>query len=211
MALQWRHNGRYSVSNHQPRDCLLNRLFSHRSKKTPKLRIAGLWAGNSPVTGEFLAQMAINAENNSIWWRHHEVPARNQYSEVWYHSILSMIILVNASKRAIFMFPYYYYPVIIPIIKPGTPMYDILISRAKCWLSYFIYKYGRKHWTKHFCNTKMCLTWINWNTLWNMLKDKAICPFFKYAISEYILPSDATDTQCCMCLQIYVFHWFLIS
>ena len=29
------------------------------------------FAGNSPVTGEFPAQMASNAENVSIWWRHH--------------------------------------------------------------------------------------------------------------------------------------------
>ena len=29
-------------------------------------------AGNSPVTGEFPAQMASNAENVSIWWCHHE-------------------------------------------------------------------------------------------------------------------------------------------
>ena len=28
-------------------------------------------AGNSTVTGEFPAQMASNAENVSIWWRHH--------------------------------------------------------------------------------------------------------------------------------------------
>ena len=27
--------------------------------------------GDSLVTGEFSAQMAINAENVSIWWRHH--------------------------------------------------------------------------------------------------------------------------------------------
>ena len=27
--------------------------------------------GNSPVTGEFPAQRASNAENISIWWRHH--------------------------------------------------------------------------------------------------------------------------------------------
>ena len=31
-ALRWRHNERDSVSNHQPRDCLLNRLFRRRSK-----------------------------------------------------------------------------------------------------------------------------------------------------------------------------------
>ena len=50
---------------------LLNRLFRLRSKKTSKLRVTGLCAGNSPETGEFPAQMASNAENVSIWWRHH--------------------------------------------------------------------------------------------------------------------------------------------
>ena len=72
MTLQWRHDERGGVSNHQPHDCLLNRLFRRRSKKTSKLRVTGLCAGNSPVIGEFPAQMASNAENVSIWWRHHE-------------------------------------------------------------------------------------------------------------------------------------------
>ena len=71
ISLQWRHNGHDSVSNHQPYDCLLNRLFRRKSKKTSKLRVTGLCAGNSPWTGEFPAQMASNAENVSIWWRHH--------------------------------------------------------------------------------------------------------------------------------------------
>ena len=70
-SLLWRHNGRDCVSNHQPHDCLLNRLFRRRSKQTSKLRVTGLCAGNSPGTGEFSAQMASNAENVSIWWRHH--------------------------------------------------------------------------------------------------------------------------------------------
>ena len=74
ITLQWRHNGRDSVSNHQPYDCLLNRLFRRRSNKASKLRVTGLCAGNSPGTGEFPAQMASNAENVSIWWRHHEIP-----------------------------------------------------------------------------------------------------------------------------------------
>ena len=73
ISLLWRHNGRGSVSNHQPRDCLLNRLFRRRSKKTSKLRVTGLCVGNSPGTGEFPAQMASNAENVSIWWRHHVI------------------------------------------------------------------------------------------------------------------------------------------
>ena len=42
-------------------------------KKTSKLHGTGLFAGNSPGTGEFPAQMASSAENISIWWRHHAV------------------------------------------------------------------------------------------------------------------------------------------
>ena len=71
-TLHWRHNGCDGVSNHQPRDCLLNGLFRRRSKKTSKRRVTGLCAGNSPLTGEFPAQRASNAENFSIWWCHHD-------------------------------------------------------------------------------------------------------------------------------------------
>ena len=70
-SLRWRHNDHAGVSNHQPHGCLLNRLFGRKSKKTSKLRVTGLCAGNSPGTGEFPAQMASYAENVSIWWRHH--------------------------------------------------------------------------------------------------------------------------------------------
>ena len=70
--LQWRHNAHDDVSNHQTHHCLLNRLFRRKSKKTSKLRVTGLCAENSPVTGEFLAQRSSNAENVSIWWRHHD-------------------------------------------------------------------------------------------------------------------------------------------
>ena len=70
MYLQWDHNGRDGVSNHQLHGCLLNRLLRRRSKKTSKLRGTGFCVGNLPVTGEFPAQKANNAENVSIWWRH---------------------------------------------------------------------------------------------------------------------------------------------
>ena len=60
-------------SNRQPHDCLLNHLFRRRSGKTSKLRVTGLCEGNSSVTGEFPAKRASNAENVSIWWRHHMV------------------------------------------------------------------------------------------------------------------------------------------
>ena len=73
-SLQWRHKGHGVVSNHQSRQYFLNRLFGRRSKKTSKLRVTGLCAGDSPGAGEFPAQMASNAENVSIWWRHHVCP-----------------------------------------------------------------------------------------------------------------------------------------
>ena len=72
-SLQWRHNGCDGVSNHQPHGCLLNRLFRRRSQKTSKLRVTGLCEGNSLVIDELPAQRARNAENISIWWRHHVI------------------------------------------------------------------------------------------------------------------------------------------
>ena len=65
LSLQWRHNEHDGVSSHHHQDCLLNRLFRRRSKKTSKLRVTGLCAGKSPETGEFPAQRASNAETSS--------------------------------------------------------------------------------------------------------------------------------------------------
>ena len=48
ITLRWRHNGRDGVSNHQPHNCLLNRLFRRRSKKISKFRVTGLCVENSP-------------------------------------------------------------------------------------------------------------------------------------------------------------------
>ena len=80
---QWRHNGRDGVSSHQPHDCLLSRLFRRRLKKTSKLLVTGLCAGNSPVTVEFPTQRANNAENVSIWWCHHKNPVPQEIECFW--------------------------------------------------------------------------------------------------------------------------------
>ena len=71
MHSKWCHDERDGVSNHWGLDCLLNRLFRRRSKKTSKLHVTGLCEGNSPVTGEFPAQRANNGENVFVWWRYH--------------------------------------------------------------------------------------------------------------------------------------------
>ena len=64
-TLQWCYKEHDGVLNHQPHNCFLNRLFSHRSKKTSKLRVTGLYSGE--FTGEFPTQRASNAENFSSW------------------------------------------------------------------------------------------------------------------------------------------------
>ena len=102
--LQWRHDGDDSVSNHQPHDCLLNGLFRRRSKKTSKLRVAGLCVGNSPGTGEFSAQMASNAENVSIWWRHH-ANTHIQFDRHIFKQILGIYMGGNTSPCFTIIFP----------------------------------------------------------------------------------------------------------
>ena len=77
-TLQWHHNEHDGVSNLRRLDCLLNPLYRRRSK----LRVTGLYAGNSSVTGEFPAQKASNAEKVPIGWRHHH--GRSVYVNMLY-------------------------------------------------------------------------------------------------------------------------------
>ena len=82
LALQWRHNECDGVSNHQPHDCLLNRLFKAELKETTKLRVTGFCEGNSTVADEFSTQRASNAENVFIWWRHRGMHFTNDFAIV---------------------------------------------------------------------------------------------------------------------------------
>ena len=52
-ALHWYHNDRDGISNHQPHNCLLNCVYSCRSKKKTKFHITGFCDGNSQVISEF--------------------------------------------------------------------------------------------------------------------------------------------------------------
>ena len=67
LSLRWRYNGRDSVSNHQPHDCLLNRLFRRRSKKTSKLRVTGLCAHKWPVTRKMFP-----FDDVIMWYSNHQ-------------------------------------------------------------------------------------------------------------------------------------------
>ena len=76
---------------------LLNRLFRRRSKKTSKLRVTGLCAGNSPETGEFPALRASNAENVSIWWRHHVKPSWQPQVSYQHMGPMNLVFWVNTA------------------------------------------------------------------------------------------------------------------
>ena len=73
ISLLWRHNGHNSVSNHQPYDCLLRRLFRRRSKQTSKLRVTGLCVGNSPGPVNFPHKWPVTRkmfpfDDVIMWW-----------------------------------------------------------------------------------------------------------------------------------------------
>ena len=91
VSLQWRHNERDGVSNHQPRD-YYQRLFRRRPKKTSKLLVTGHFEGNSLVTGEFPAQRSSNAEIVSIWWRHQVKTAVKHVCDIQYVTNASLIL-----------------------------------------------------------------------------------------------------------------------
>ena len=106
--LKWRHNERDGVSNHQPHDCLLNLLFRGKEKnnnnKKPQQNIKAPrhWplCGDSPVTGEFPAEMASNAENVSIWWRHHGfLRCQQGHYEFLDFKMISRILVITLKSR----------------------------------------------------------------------------------------------------------------
>ena len=106
------------VSNHQPYDC----LFGRQSKKTSKLCVTGLWAGNSPETGEFSSQMASNAGNASIWWRHHvsiSLNTINQRPCIWL-CIYLLIYILNPNII-----------VQIRLLRFCADMFDIALKKSK--------------------------------------------------------------------------------
>ena len=69
-ALHWRHNDHDGVSNHQPHGCLQSFI---RAQIKENIKAPRHWPLCGEITGtdEFPAQRASNAENVSIWWRHH--------------------------------------------------------------------------------------------------------------------------------------------
>ena len=105
ISLQWRYNERDGISNHRRLDCLLNRLFMRRSTKTSKLCVTGICEGNSPVTGKFPAQRASDAENVSIWWRHHVCRMKESLCSMISATYVILVSSYYANIANTFLFP----------------------------------------------------------------------------------------------------------
>ena len=80
---------------------LLNRLFRRRSKETPKLRTTGLCAENSPVTGEFPADRASNAETVSVRWRLHVCKSSRGATTCFYLDTRHTRLIIRVKSRGL--------------------------------------------------------------------------------------------------------------
>ena len=118
-TLQWRRNGRDGVSHNQRLECLFNRSFGRRSKKTSKHRLC---EGNSPVTGEFPSQRGSIAENVSIWWRHHEVLAEHLRNQVAYAIKLHLTVINYQIDWCVTLSRYYSYDINFQYTRRGNAM-----------------------------------------------------------------------------------------
>ena len=76
-------------------------FYSGQIKETSKLRVPGLCVGNSPATGEFPAQMASNAENVSIWWRHHQTCLKYSRYRPYKYSLLMHCIKIKSPAKSL--------------------------------------------------------------------------------------------------------------
>ena len=97
LTLQCRHNECDDVSNHRRLDCLINRLFRRRSKKTSKLRVTGLWEGNyaKPVYGV----ATIYHQVRWVRWGHPSLFHTATSHLIWY----KMFCVRDISYRLILM------------------------------------------------------------------------------------------------------------
>ena len=103
-SLQWGHNGCYGFSNHQPLD-FYSTVYSGEDQRKSNLRVNGLWEGKSSVIGEFPEQRPSNAENVSIWWRHHGWILHHQHNRNNAHWwLLSAHLNTSYVIGAIFIF-----------------------------------------------------------------------------------------------------------
>ena len=152
ISLQRHHNENDGVSNHQPHNCLLNRLFRRRSNKTSKLRVTGICVENSPVTDEFPAQRARNAENVSISWRHFYATTRTQWQRNLLQTARCLRQCQNALVTQVPCFDLHvHHAIAIPICSFGK------YRKPTPWFELYIFSL-RNQWCQCYCY--VCRPWL---------------------------------------------------
>ena len=134
-SLQWCHNEHDGVSNHRRVHCLLNCWFGYRSKKTSKLSVAGLCAGNSTVTGEFPTQRDVTRKmfpfDNVI------MVARNTYDGA--QCLIQKLMLIKMFDNNIFLKYCSLRKIIIKMIESHIfrrwyTMHQCVAKRTHVWI-----------------------------------------------------------------------------
>ena len=92
----------YTGMNH----CNGQRVINTHNSPTSTLRVTGICAVNSPVTGEFHEQMASNAENVSIWWHHHFLRHCHFVKNIWRFPVDTPNIVVVKQQLLYFQCAY---------------------------------------------------------------------------------------------------------
>ena len=142
-SLQQHHNERHGVSNYRRPDSLLNCLFRDRSKKTSKLRVTGFCEGNSPVTGEFLAQEASDAEKCFHLMTSSCLPAYEQATD---NSVRQMRVLCQKQ-----------------LSRAGTSNYMPHIVWGVITCAYPLYLLRAQHsWNMHMIRVLLCFVVVSY-------------------------------------------------
>ena len=119
--LWWHHNGHDGASNHQPHHCLLNRLFGCRSKKTSKLSVTGLCAGNSSVPGEWpVTRKMFPFDDVIMYLSYLGIVTSWPHPLLLVYSFVVFIILVTWKSQYM----------IIVVFNPHTFHYELISERG---------------------------------------------------------------------------------
>ena len=98
--------------------------------------------GNSPVTGQFPAQRASNAENVSIWWRHHEPWKCRQITYDTYVEHIELCLLGAKGFKAIYDSIVFNFVVTNIPVNDQASLHNMLLKRRwQIWISQ-IYRAG---------------------------------------------------------------------
>ena len=88
IILQWHHNGRDSVSNHQPHDCLLNRLFKENIK-APR---------HWPLCGEITGDRWIPCTNGQLRGKCFHLMKSSWNTNMRIHVYVKVLLLSNSVR-----------------------------------------------------------------------------------------------------------------